>query len=401
MDLPIITSPTHHLNTFASMNIHAGIALGSIKEDSHFACTRFEGADRNNFWPFKSFTPSPPTEHTLHCSTPEDIVNSISRELDLEYMVDQKSFTWSYPIATTAAQRVAFDAADKNSHNHCDAFLSACHFGDRNRQDSAEVLFIDLTPGQVAVMVMRGVIHSGQWTSKEPGKTVSLGELDGMSIEKFEEIVALVAPNLSILRCVAILRPEGAFPELLSIKVELKFINIPVQWLSLADLSYGSAMLLYRQLGLKFRSFRCGGCFSSPNPCYIQLADGNLVNIAPDDLYTHSKVWNFFTTSKDEQVTATLRFSRWDTTYDELVVEGLTPGPKGGSRIRVMVEHDNVTGEPVATIQELGSNLNAKLTLRVRPKDENEGSVYRYPLVGARISYAQFGIDGVIGELPE
>jgi hypothetical protein len=152
---PLLTPPLSPLNIVASMSIHAGIALGNIAQDSTFTCTRFEGAGHNNFWDFRPFIPSPPTEHTLHSSIPEDIMDSISREIDLEYVADQKTFTSSYPIATTEARRGAFEAADKDSHDHCDAFLSFCSFGDINSQDIAEILFIDLTPGQVAAMVMR------------------------------------------------------------------------------------------------------------------------------------------------------------------------------------------------------------------------------------------------------
>jgi hypothetical protein len=298
----------------------------------------------------------------------------------------KKTFTSSYPIATTEARRVAFEAADKDFHDHCDAFLSFCSFGDINSQDITEILFIDLTPSQVAAMVTRGTIYGGQWTSKEPGKKIVLGEIDKLSIEKFDELVALVAPNLPTLQCVAVLRPDGAFPELLSIKVELKFINIPFKWVSLSDLSYGSAMLLYRRLGLEFTRFCCGGCVSSPAGCCIQLADGNLVDISPDSLHTSGKVWNFFTTSNENQVTVTLRFSGWYTIYDEIVVKGLTPGPKGGARIRVMIEHVNVTREMMATIQELGSNLNTKLTLRGRPRDQVEGVGYtRWAAIDSRV----------------
>jgi hypothetical protein len=160
-------------------------------------------------------------------------------------------------------------------------------------------------------------------------------------------------------------------------------------------------MLLYRRLGLEFTPFRCGGCLSLQDGCCIQLADGNFVDVSPDNLHTSGKVWHFFTTSNENQVTVTLRFSGWYTIYDEIVVKGLTPGPKGGARIRVMIEHDNVTREMMATIQELGSNLNTKLTLRGRPRDQVEGVGYSDPFVGALIPYAQFGTDGVIGELPE
>jgi hypothetical protein len=335
--------------------------------------------------------------HRLHGSNSGNIVNSISTEICLEYVADPKTFTWSYPIATTEAQRMAFEASDENSHDHCTAFLSACNFDAISSRDVVEVLFIDLTPGQVAAMVMRGTIYQGKWTPEEPGKKFVLGEIDKLSLEKFDELVALVAPNLPTLQCVAVLRPEGAFPELLSIKVELKFINIPFKWVSLADLSYGSAILLYSRLGLEYTPFRCGGAFSCPDVYCVQLADGRFINISTYNIDMCERTWHIFTTSKDNQVTATLRLFGWSTAYDDLVIKGLAPGPKGTARIKVILEYDEVSGESVATIQGLGSNLNVRLPLRGKTGKQTE----ELEDISTRVQYGQFGIDGVIGELPE
>jgi hypothetical protein len=397
---PLLTPPLYPLSIVATINVHAGIALGSITEGAPLVCTRFEGADHNNRWSYKPFIPSPPTEHRLHGSNCGDIVNSISTETCLEYVADPKAFTWSYPIATTEAQRVAFEAADEHSHDHCTAFLSACSFGALNSQDVVEVLFIDLTPGQVAAMVMRGAnYYGGQWTSKKPGKKIVLGEIEKLSIEKFDELVALVAPNLPTLQCVAVLRPEGAFPELLSIKVELKFINIPFKWVSLADLSCGSAMLLYHRLGLDYLEMPLfpGGYSLYPDVYYVTLADGRLINISPHNVDLGYRFWLFFTTSKDNQITATLRLFGRNTVYDDLTIKGLAPGPKGSTRIKVTTEYDQVNGGSVTTVQGLGSNLNVRLPLRGEPRNETEGS----DDIFTRVQYVQFGIDGVIGELPE
>jgi hypothetical protein len=380
------------------MNIYTGIALDGITEDASLVCTRFEGADHNNRWSYKPFIPSPPTEHRLHGSNSGDIVSYISTEARSEYVAGQKTFAWSYPIATTGAQRVAFEAAlGKDSHNHCAAFLSAYNFGAINSEGVVEALFIDLTPGQVAAMVMRGTIYGGKWTSKEPGKKIVLGEIEKLSIEKLDELVALVAPNLSTLQCVAVLRPDGAFPELLSIKVELKFINIPFKWVSLSDLSYGSAMLLYRRLGLECEPFGCGGNFSCPDVYCVQLADGKFINISIYDIAVRDRTWHFFTTSKDNQVTATLRLFGFYTAYDGIVVKGLTPGPKGTARIKVTLEYDGANSQSVVTIQDLGSNLNIRLPLRGEPWKETE----ELEDIFARVQDAQLGRDGVIGELPE
>jgi hypothetical protein len=234
LDLP---PPSRHLNIISRMTIHAGIALGSIAENAPFICTQFEGTDPS-FRSYKSFIPSPPTEHRLHGSNPGEILGSISGRTDLKHMTHPRTLALSYPITTTEAQCAALKVVNQDSHDHCTAFLSACQFGIGNSQGVVEVLFIDLTPGQVAAVVMQGVIHESNWTSKNVGGKVVLGEVDRLSIEKFDELVTPIAPNPSTLECVAVLRPEGVFPELLSITVELKFINIPFRWVSLADLSW-------------------------------------------------------------------------------------------------------------------------------------------------------------------
>jgi hypothetical protein len=252
-------------------------------------------------------------------------VNFILGEAKLEL----RTFALSYPIAATEAQSAVFKDANKGSHNHCTAILSACQFG-INTQSVVEVLFIDLTPGQVTAMVMQGVIDQGKWSCEKEGAKVVLGNVDQMSAQKLDELVTLVAPNLSTVQCVAILRPEGAFPELLSIKVELNFVNIPVRWVYLADLSYGSAMRLHHQLGPKRWSvISCGGPYTPQPSWYVQLAGGNFVEVVPAIKYKSGQILHFFTTSKNNQVTATVRLAIRGFIYDGLVIEGLTPNSKG------------------------------------------------------------------------
>jgi hypothetical protein len=389
------------------MDIHAGIALGSITEDVPFVCTRFDGVEPLRV--HKPFIPYLPTKHALHSSNPEDIMSSIPRETNLEHMKHLRTFALSYPIATSDVQRATFEVVNRDCHDHCTAFLSACQFGVGNSQHIVESLFIDLTPGQVAAMVVQGVVDAGNWTPKDVREKAVLGKVDTMTVEKFDELVALVAPDLSILECVAVLRPEGAFPELLPIKLELKFVNIPFKLVSLADLSYGSAMLLYRRLGLESRRPYRRGFRRSPDIHYVELADGTFLDITKHDRPMPIKTRYIFTTSKDNQVTATVRFGtksvryKGSVEYEEFVIRGLEPRPKGDARISVILEHDtiNIGGGQVVTIRDLGSNLDVSLLLREKQRngiEEIGGTSVDAPVQYAQLAYR---IDGVIGELPE
>ncbi|PVF98580.1 hypothetical protein CPB86DRAFT_797211 [Serendipita vermifera] len=379
----------NHLRT----NMYAGIAVGRVAENAPFCCTRFTGSERRYLFDFAvTFNPSPPTEHMLSSDVPEEIVDSILTKANLRTVARKKAFTLSYPITTPQAHQVAFEVADQHAHDHCTAFLSACEFGVVSSEGVVEMMFIDLTPGQVAAVVMQGVINEGRWISKKVRKKVTLGSVDKLSIQKVvDEIITPLAPDWSNLQCVGILRPEGAFPELLPIKMELQFINIPVRWLSLADLSYGSAMLLYRRVGLSFRShFLCGTRRYNP-PWYVELADGRLVNMLA---YGYTRY--FFTTSKDYQATATLRLSRGDILYDEVVIEGLIPKLKGVPRIKVTID-TGFAGQTTVTVQEWSSNLEVNLALTGGTYIEATGNkwIRRYPIKPV------FGVDGVVGELPE
>jgi hypothetical protein len=156
----------------------------------------------------------------------------------------------------------------------------------------------------------------------------------------------------------------------------------------------GSAKLLYGRVGLTFRRFCCS-FRGSPDVHYVQLADGTILDLTQYNRDGPAKIRCVFTTSKDNQVTATLRLSTRYLHYEELIIEGLTPRPKGGARIKVTIERDLSSGERVATIQELGSNLDVSLPLREASRDGiRDTSLIQY-------SRPAFGIDGVIGELPE
>jgi hypothetical protein len=401
--------PTHRPVT-RIMDIHAGIALGGVTEDTPFACTCFDLAEPPRI--HKPSISSPPTEHALSISTPEDTVGYIPGETNLEHMKRHKTFALSYPIVTSEEQQRATSKVVNGYNgycsNHCEAFLAGCQFGISESRGVVEALFIDLTPSRVTAVVMQGVINKSKWTSEKVRETAVLGKVDKLSIENFDELISLVAPNLSILECVAVLRPEGAFPEPLPIKIELKFVNIPFKWLSLSDLTHGSAMMLWRIMAPQYT--RCGRIVKrTQNVHYVHLADGTLLDITQHDRHTSIKGRYIFTTSKDNQITATLQLGTKINQYGDcveyegIVIRGLEPRPKGNLRIKVMIEPDtvNIGGGKVAIIRDLDSNLDVRLSLREKTRDGIEE--ISDASVGTPVQYARpiYGIDGVIGELPE
>lgn len=384
-------------------NIFAGVALERIEEGAPFFCTRFSDGN-GHLYIIRPFVPSPPTEHRLSVTRPKKFISSISKEIGLRLCPPNETFILSYPIAIPPEQWVAVGAAGRKFHDHCTAFLSGCEFDIAKTEDIVECLFIDLTPGQVASLVKRGIIDQGQWEFREDGGKIVLGDIDRLSAhEVFEKLVDPIVSKLSALLCVGILRPDGAFPELSSIRVELQFVNTPVKWLSLADLSYGSAVSMHRHLDIfsrkEFRPRNFTSTFSLFQVAWgIQLADGRIINIVPSEDTTPAKSCYYFTTSKDYQSTATLRFVRGTIPCSNVLVDGLTSRLRGATRIKVTLVLDIFSGAEV-TVQELASNLNIVRTL---PNPEI-GELERSHSDAHKNQHgkATFGLDGVVGELPE
>ncbi|PVF98582.1 hypothetical protein CPB86DRAFT_825625 [Serendipita vermifera] len=329
------------------------IALGSIVEGASFFCTRFEGVKHSQ----QPFLSSPPTEHRLSGHQPAEIQGFISNEINMEPVPGRELFTFSYPIATSQEQHEAFLTVKESSHDHCKAFLSGCTFDTMQSED--------LTPGQIGAMVVEGTIEDQRWKYKERRRMVILGDVAELSIrDVVDKLIAPIVPTLSALQCVGILRPEGAFPELPSIPLELCLNNIPVKWLSLADLSYGSASMLYHQQLFNY---------TKKHRRVSMLFNGSLVDLL---LFKFREVRYFLTTSKDNQASATLGFFKDAALSDEVVLRGLSLGLKGTARIKLTIEYSITTPEWVVIIEELGSTAKTR-------------------------AMPVFGIDGVIGALPE
>ncbi|PVF98579.1 hypothetical protein CPB86DRAFT_814614 [Serendipita vermifera] len=308
----------------------------------------------------------------------------------------------SYPITTSQDQRLAFEKLKETSHDHFMAFIGGCEFDIEDLED-VQVLFIDLTPGRVAAVLGEGTIHNRRWLFGEEKEKVVLGDVPKLSAQDvIDELIVPIVPKPSALHGVGVLRPDGAFPELLPIKLELELPNVPFKWLSLADLSYGSAGFLYHHLTMD-HEFRCGTRrHDKPTDFSIRLADGRFRAIIPFCEPIIEKNSHFFTTSKDNQVTATLQFMRGNSMYQDIVVQGLTPHLKGVSRIKVSIEEESYhQTEIVVKIQEMGSNLNIKATLMDVVRTMSEWAYIARVGISVQRAEMAFGEDGIIGELPE
>ncbi|PVF90779.1 hypothetical protein CPB86DRAFT_821115 [Serendipita vermifera] len=104
-------------------------------------------------------------------------------------------------------------------------------------------------------------------------------------------------------------------------------------------------------------------------------------------------VWSIYL---HDQATATLRLARGNILYNEVVIEGLAPMLKGVPRIKVTVDA-GFAGQTTVTVQEWSSNLEVNLALTERTDIEITGNEE----TGRRPTKPVFGVDGVIGELPE
>ncbi|PVG00308.1 hypothetical protein CPB86DRAFT_813338 [Serendipita vermifera] len=323
----------------------AGIALSRIAGNSPFSCTRIE----TSLFTYSEVTGT--TEHTLKGHGLIDIVETITHLLQRPNDKQKPMFAISYPIALPQEQCDMLRKAHQFTQDHCTTFLEECRFNIRGDVDVADCLFLDLTPGQVAAKRVRGRIVDGRWQfEKDDATTLTiLGSAEDISLEDvIDKLILPTVPNLVTVRCVAILKPEGVFPNLKSWDLNFYFLNIPVKWLSTADLSYGAARMM--EVDFPF----------------------------------------------NDQTTANLQFSKERLPCGKAILEGLTPTVKGATRIKVMVQFEDFE-QTTVTIQELGSSEKTILMLEnVDLSTSKPGKV-----IFEEPKSVVPGNDGVVGELPE
>jgi hypothetical protein len=177
---------------------------------------------------------------------------------------------------------------------------------------------------------------------------VSSGELS--SQEVIDKLVNPVAKQRTGIHRIYILRPEGPSSELSS-SLKTKFPDALIKWVTLAEISRGTAAAIHRHpddtLQLSITLF-------TPVPIGIVLSNGQVAAIVPHMLSLPNKKTAICTTSRDNQTSVTIKFFTGKTPGGKLVLEGLQPQPKGVARIQVSFDID-ADGGVVVTAKDLGS----------------------------------------------
>ncbi|PVF92067.1 hypothetical protein CPB86DRAFT_240531 [Serendipita vermifera] len=285
------------------------------------------------------------------------------------------------------------------SHDHCMAFLNG-YASDKSDNNDLDGLFIDLTPGQVATKLVNGGIHNKKWyfTGSEARQVVLGGISDELSIQTMmDKLVNPIAPEYTRLYCIGILRPEGAFPNLSSTDLEARFPGTPVKWVTLDDLSHGTAVFMHRQNTSYEDSI---GPEYSYLPLGLVLANGQTVTVLPSDQLLPTDRRIVLSTSKDNQKTATLRFVIGTIPWGEVVLEGLSPKARGEARIKLTIDCGH-NGGTVVTAEEVGSAMKRVQRLKnILDHSSEDAKAYEAETTKKQVEQTP-GVDGVIGELPE
>ncbi|CAG8769177.1 17514_t:CDS:1, partial [Acaulospora colombiana] len=220
----------------------AGIALGRIADNAPFVITRIDGA------------PHPPTiaepvEHQLDGHSVAEMMATFQHAISFTTTSVDNGFAITYPLTLSKEERDALiDANDSNAHDHFHSFANdyTFHHSTATKQlRGHRVLFIDLTPGQVAASLCVGALNSGSWFyNSRKRKDIIIGNIENLTTQDVvDKLINPTKGNSASLNCIGILRPEGAFPNVSRSELEAHFPDTLVKWVSLVDLSRGIAMV--------------------------------------------------------------------------------------------------------------------------------------------------------------
>ncbi|PVF92266.1 hypothetical protein CPB86DRAFT_717745 [Serendipita vermifera] len=381
------------------MASRAGIALSRLAYDAQFTITRVDG------YPDPAVF-RPPTTHTLsEAHTIKDMIDTFERVIDFDLTHDENGYTIAYPIASNSDQRGGFYKANLYSHDHFHAWANGTGYGEFSDGEGKRdvcLLFMDLTPGQVAANVGYGNLNSRGWTyNSMSAKSIILSEEEQRDV--YDKLIKPIVPSWPELHHIGILRPEEAFPDISATDLESMFPEARVRWVTLDDIAHGAAVDLYRSPSSQSASHSPPdwGLFIAPLPISVILANGHLVMVIPEKEKLPMKATAIFTTSRDNQTTATIRMYVSITPVGEVTLEGLIPKLKGQTRIKVTLRIDSIEDTRM-TVEELGTGLK-------QAKDFGDLFLWYLEDTGYSVDMESmseptamtFGEDGVIGELPE
>ncbi|KIM29849.1 hypothetical protein M408DRAFT_108230 [Serendipita vermifera MAFF 305830] len=323
----------------------AGIALSRVAGGAPFALTTISSAGGER-------TLSESTTGTLAGNTPAAIVSSVSSAIG-NGPNKPSAFSLAFPIGLPDEQRKALRDVNTSSFDHLTAIINLNESNVSNT-DSGEVnfLFIDLTPGQVAFERSSAELDEGSWLVI-PEEKVMLTQEPKSAEGVINQLVAPIVPPSTRFQQIALFPSEDSAPAGLLQALQSKYPNTLVKWVSLAEISRGAALCIQRRPpGSSTVEFL--GAFVAPVPIGITLANGKVVTAVQRKVYFPSKKSITLTTSRDNQTSVTVNFVNGTTPAGKIVLEGITPKPKGTVRIQVTLDMD-YEGKTVVTVEESGT----------------------------------------------
>ncbi|PVF92714.1 hypothetical protein CPB86DRAFT_801802 [Serendipita vermifera] len=380
----------------------AGIALSRLAYDAQFTITQLDGFPGTG-------VSRPPTIHTLsEAHTIKDMIDAFDGIIDFDLTDDDNGYNIAFPIAATPEQREGIRKAKLYSYNHFHAWANWIgEYNDGKGKRDVYLLFVDWTPGQVAAKVGYGNLNSWGWSYNLIGsKSVILSEEEQQGAESwtaqdvYDKLVKLLLPpNNKRLELVGILRPEGSLPNLSASELGSMFNSVPVKWIQLTDISHGAAVVINREALVYHSEPDDEGPIEILLPTGITLANGIPITIVSANTYCPVECKLFFTNSKDNQTTATVKILHGTTPVNELTLKGLTPKLKGDARIKVMFEI-NQHGDASLGIEEVGGDNKVYKDFEdILIWDQAEIDAYAKETTNKQIDMV-IGADGVVGELP-
>jgi hypothetical protein len=381
----------------------AGVALSRLAFDATYTITRVSGAPGPAVF-------TPPTSHTLsNSSSIPEIMTAFTQAVDIDLTSRDNKYAVAYPIGASSEQRKGFYSASMNTFDHFHAWANGYGVKSAPKEEKRGVrfLFVDLTAGQGAAKMAVGNYSSRGWTYKLQGdKFTTLSEeqeseLQGWTAQEvFDKLVQPVIPDDGHLDVVGILRPEGSLPSLVPSELESKLPGVTVEWVSLSDISHGTALVMNREPVYDSDDDE-DGPGRTYLPTGVRLANGQVVTILHANAYCPIDRKVVFTTSQDDQTSVTVNVLMGTTPFGEpITLQNITPKPKGEARIRVKYDVSEYGGA-TCIVEEVG-----KESERVRKTFGSALSYYKAKIDAYKAETTnkqvemQLGTDGVVGELP-
>jgi hypothetical protein len=363
-----------------------GIALSRLAHDAEFAITRVDKQVDHN--PDPTFSPT--THHKLvDGHTIDEVMNIFHDAVGFDEKLEDDRFQVSLPISFSLEQWRAFSRAchDRLCH-HLAAWITLYTRNTSHWKRIVDILFIDLTPGQIASQVVKAMRDSHGWTWVNIGTMTLLNrDVDSLNIDDVYERFfrpTTMSPNIE-LQYIVVLRPEGTFPNISARDLETKFPNLCVECVTLDDISRGAALMMESRRTMDDRRL----------PIEIALVNGKLViaMLKHTDL-TKYRGSSFFTTSRDNQTTVTVELSRGPFPWATLTLEGMIPKPRGEAVLKVTFQLSRVDARIV--VEEMDTGLKSSKIL---------GGIIWPPELDTYTDYTgqvkmMFGKGGIMGELP-